>query len=130
MRVKLLLVGLPFLLIVSCASPRERAYTAAMNDYKHTEAAVVDFTHANVKQLVAATRAFHSSVGRWPQSFPELTSFALSHNAPLDPIAFSDVTFADLADGTVQVHYDVNCIRFSNARYQFARTGSVNVRAK
>lgn len=130
MRVKFLWVGLPFLMIVSCASPRERAYNAAMNDYRHTEAAVVDFARANVKQLVAATKAFHSSVGRWPQSFPELTSFALGPNAPLDPTAFNDVTFAVLADGTVQMHYDVNCVRFSNARYQFAQTGSVNVKPK
>jgi hypothetical protein len=129
-RVTLLWVGLPFLMIVSCASPRERAYHAAMTDYKQTEAAVVDFARANVKQLVAATRAFHSSVGRWPQSFPELTSFALGPNAPLDPTAFSDVTFAALANDTLQVHYDVNCIRFSNARYQFTQTGSVNVKAK
>jgi hypothetical protein len=81
-------------------------------------------------QLVAATKTFHSSVGRWPQTYQEFGSFVLSKNMPLDLAAFNDVTFAALEDGSVQIHYDVNCSRFSDKEYQFTQTGSVNAKAK
>jgi|SRR5579859_1669358 len=123
-------LGLSLLIVTACASPRERAYNAALDDYKRANAEVADFARANVKQLVAATKAFHSSTGRWPQAFAELIDFGLSNKLPLDALAFNDATFAALGDGTVQVHYDVNCVRFNNAQYQFTQTGSVNVKAK
>jgi hypothetical protein len=128
--VKIPFLGVLLLIVAACASPRERAYNAAVDDYKRADAVVVDFARANVKQLVAATKAFHASVGHWPQTFAELIDFALGNKVPLDAMAFTDATFAALADGSVQVHYDVNCIRFSTAQYQFTQTGSVNVKAK
>ena len=127
---KLPFFGFLLLIVLACASPRERAYNAALGDYKRANAVVIDFARSNVKQLVAATKAFHSSVSRWPQTFGELIDFALRNDVPLDAIAFNDATFAALADGTVQVHYDVNCIRFNNAQYHFTQTGSVNVKAR
>jgi hypothetical protein len=129
-RAKLLLAGLSLLAVVACASPRERAYQAAVNDYKRSEAAAVEFARANVKQLVAATKAFHVSVSRWPRTLIELSDFAFDNHVPLDFPAFNEVTFAALDDGSVQVHYDVNCDRFKNGQYQFSQTGSVNVKAR
>ena len=130
MRAKLLLAGLPVLIVVACASPRERAYKAAVDDYRRRERVVVDFARVNVKQLVAATKAFHSSVGRWPRTFTEFGEFVLNNRAPLDLAAFNDATFASLSDGSVQVYYDLNCSRFDHAQYKFMRTGSVNVKPR
>lgn len=130
MRAKLLLIGLPVLIVVACASPRERAYKAAVDDYRRRETVVVDFARANVKQLVAATKVFHSSVGRWPRTFTEFGDFVLNNRVPVDLAAFTDVTFASLGDGSVQVYYDVNCSRFDDARYKFSQTGSVNVKSR
>jgi hypothetical protein len=119
------------LFVVSgCASPREKAYQQAVRDYKRSEADVAAFARANVKQLVAATKTFRTSVGRWPQTFTEFGSFVVAHKVPLDLTAFNDVTFAALEDGSVQIHYDVNCSRFSNKQYQFTQTGIVNVKTK
>ena len=130
MRAKLLVASLPVLIVVACASPQEKAYKIAMRDYRRHEAVVVDFARANVKQLVAATKAFHSSAGRWPRTFTEFGDFVLSNRAPLDLAAFNDATFASLSDGSVQVYYDLNCSRFDDAQYKFTRTGSVNVKAR
>lgn len=115
---------------MACASPREKAYQSALNDYKRTNAVVVDFAHAKVKQLVAATMAFQRSVGHWPQTFTELAEFAFANNVPLDPIDFNDVTFAALENGSVQVRYEVNCSRFKTPQYSFTQTGTVNVKAR
>jgi len=49
---------------------------------------------------------------------------------PLDFPAFNEVTFAALDDGSVQVHYEVNCDRFKHGQYEFSQAGSVNVRAR
>ena len=124
------MTGLSLVAVVACASPRERAYHEAVNDYKRSEAAAVEFTRANVKQLVAATKAFHVSAGRWPRTLIELSDFALENHVPLDFPAFTEVTFAAMDDGSVQAHYDVNCDRFKNGQYQFSQTGSVNVKAR
>jgi hypothetical protein len=113
-----------------CASPRERAYQQAVRDYKRNEAEVAAFARTNVKQLVAATKTFRTSVGRWPQTFIDFGRFVLANNVPLDLLAFNDVTFATLEDGSVQIHYDVNCSRFINKQYQFTQTGTVNVKVK
>lgn len=124
-------IGVVSLLIATaCASPREKAYQQAVNDYKRKEADVAAFARANVKQLIAATRTYRISVGHWPQTFTEFGSFVLANNVSLDLTAFDDVTFAALEDGTVQIHYDVNCARFSNKQYQFTQTGTVNVKSK
>ena len=130
MRVKHLLAGLPVLIVVACASPQERAYKAAVSDYRRREVVVVDFARVNVKQLVAATKAFRFSVGRWPQTFTEFGDFVLNNHTPLDLTAFNDATFASLSDGSVQVYYDLNCSRFDYAQYKFMRTGSVNVKSR
>lgn len=115
-------------LAAGCASPREKAFKTALKDYKRANQATVEFARAQVKQLVAVTRAFRSAIDRWPQMFDELISFASSNKLPLDPFAFNDVTFAVLADGTVQIHYDVDCARFNTPQYKFTQTGSVNVK--
>ncbi len=118
------------LFVAACASPREKVFKAALNDYKRANQATVEFTRAQVKQLVAATQAFHSARDRGPQSFDELVQFALPNKLALDPFAFNDVTFAALPDGSVQMHYDVNCARFDTPQYKFTQSGSVNVKVK
>jgi hypothetical protein len=129
-RGELLLVALSLPIVLACASPCERAYKAAANDYRRRNAVVVDFARANVTQLVAATKAFHSSAGRWPRTFIELSDFAFDKHAPLNFPAFNEVTFAALDDGSVQVHYEVNCDQFKSAQYQFTQTGSVNIKSR
>ena len=130
MPARLVLVGLLALNLIACASPREKAYRSALNDYKHKNAVVVDFARAKVKQLVTATKAFQVSVGRWPQTFLQLAEFAFSNSLPLDPTDFNDVAFAALEDGSVQVRYDVNCAHFNTSQYSFTQTGTVNVKVK
>jgi hypothetical protein len=129
-RTRLVLVGLLALNLVACASPREKAYRSALNDYKHKNAVVVEFAHAKVKQLVAATKAFQASVGHWPETLKELAGFAFANGVPFDPVDFNDVTFAAMDDGSVQIHYDVNCSRFSTPQYSFNQNGTVNVNAE
>jgi len=129
-RGRLLLVGLLALNLVACASPREKAYQSAVNEYKRKNAVVVDFARAKVKQLVATTKAFQASAGRWPQTLKELAEFALGNGVALDPTDFNDVSFAALEDGSVQVRYDVNCSRFNTPQYSFTQTGTVNVKAE
>jgi len=129
-RARLVLVGLLGVSLVACASPREKAYRSALNDYKHKNAVVAVFARAKVKQLVTATKSFQASVGHWPQTFKELAGFTFANNVPFDPIDFNDITFAALEDGSVQVHYDINCSRFNDPQYSFTQTGTVNVKAK
>jgi hypothetical protein len=130
MRARRWLAVVTVLVASACASPRDKAYQEALKDYKRSETDVVAFTQANVKQLIAATKTFHSTVRRWPQTYQEFGNFVSANNVPLDLLAFNDVTFAVLEDGSVQIHYDVNCSRFSNEQYQFTQTGTVNVKAK
>ena len=130
MRAKLLLAGLSLLIVAACASPRERAYNAVVNDYKRKQADVTEYTRANVKELVAATKAYRAKVGRWPGTLAELSDFAFDNHMALDFPAFNEVTFAALDDGSVQVHYEVNCDRFKHGPYQFSQAGSANVKAK
>jgi hypothetical protein len=129
-RAKRLLAGLSLLIIAACASPRERAYKTAVNHYKRNQADVTEFTRANAKQLVAATKAYRASVGRWPRTLIELSDFAFDKHMPLDFSAFNEVTFAVLDDGSVQVHYEVNCNRFKHGEYEFSQAGNVNVKAR
>ncbi|MGD1020246.1 MAG: hypothetical protein ABSA12_13120 [Verrucomicrobiia bacterium] len=124
------LAVVPLLIVTACASPAEKAYQTAIRDYQRSEANVATFARANVKQLVAATRTFRTSVGRWPWTYQEFGSFVLANSVPLDLTAFNDVQFAALEDGSVQIHYDVNCSRFSDKQYQFAQTGIANVKAR
>ena len=114
--------------MTACASPRERELKAALQDYQRANQATVVFARTQVKQLVAATQAFRAAVARWPRSFEELAQFAQGTNRALDPLAFNDAVFATLPDGSVQVHYDVNCARFDTPQYKFTQTGSVNVK--
>ena len=130
MQAKRSLLALSLLFVIACASPREKAYQAALRDYQRNEAQVVAFTQANVKQLIAATKTFRSSVGRWPQTYQEFGNYAAANNLPLDPTAFNDVTFADMGDGSLQLHYDVNCTRFSHQQYHFVQTGTVTLKAR
>jgi len=118
------------LLAIACASPREKAYQAAVRDYNRSQAEVVAFTQANVKQLILATKTFRSKVGRWPETYQELGDYTAANNLPLDLTAFSDVTFATLGDGSLQVYYDVNCSRFSTTQYQFVQTGTVTLKPR
>jgi anti-sigma factor RsiW len=124
------LAVITLLMATACASPREKAYQQAVRDYNRSAANVAAFARAHMKQLVAATRTFRTMVGRWPQTFTEFGNFVLANNVPLDLTAFNDVTFAALDDGSVQIHYDVNCSRFSDKQYQFTQTGTVNVKAR
>ena len=129
-KVRATVVALILLLVASCASPRERALKAALNDYKRANQASVQFARTHVKQLVAATQMFHAARERWPQTFEELVQFALQSQLSFDPLAFDDVTFAALPDGSVQVRYDVNCSRFDRPPYKVTQSGSVNVKGK
>ena len=130
MGAKYWLAALTVLVITACASPQEKAYQQAVANYKRGEASAAAFARANVKQLVVATRTYRASVGRWPQTFTEFGRFVLAKNVPLDLTAFNDVTFAALEDGSVQIHYDVNCSRFSDKQYQFNESSVLNVKAK
>jgi hypothetical protein len=130
MRARQLLVGLLALNLVACASPREKAYRSAVNDYKQKNAVVVDYARAKIKQLVTATKTFQASVGHWPQTLKELAVFSFANGVALDPTDFNDVTFATLDDGSVQVRYDINCSRFNTPQYSFTQTGTVNVKVK
>lgn len=130
MRTRLVLVCLLALNLVACASPREKAYRSALNDYKRKNAVVADFARIKVKQLVTATKAFQKSAAHWPQTFKELADFTFNSGLPFDPIDFNDITFAALEDGSIQVHYDINCARFNDPQYSFAQTGTVNVKTK
>jgi hypothetical protein len=129
-RGRLVLVGLLALNLIACASPREKAYRSAVNDYKRTNAVVADFARAKVKQLVTATMAFQTSVGHWPQTLTELAGFPFGNRVPFDPTDFNDVTFAGLEDRSVQIRYDINCSRFKTPQYSFTQTGAVNVKAR
>jgi hypothetical protein len=124
------LLGLLLLLVIACASPREKAYQAAVSDYNRNQASVVAFTQANVKQLITATKAFRSKVGRWPETYQEFGNYAVANNLPVDLTAFNDVAFAVLGDGNLQVHYDMNCSRFSTKQYQFVQTGTVTLKVR
>ncbi len=62
MRARSVLVGLLTLSLLGCASPQEKAYRNAVNEYKHASAAAVNFTQAQVKQLVATTKTFQASI--------------------------------------------------------------------
>ncbi len=130
MRARLVFIGLLALNLIACASPREKAYRSALNDYKQKNAVVADFARAKVKQLVTAAKAFQASAGHWPRTFQGLAGFTFANNVPFDPVDFNDVTFAALEDGSVQVHYHINCSRFNNPQYSFTQTGTVNVKAK
>jgi hypothetical protein len=121
---------LTLMLFAGCASPREKAYKRALNDHQRINQATVEFARAQAKQLVAAAQSFHSAINRWPQTFNELVSFAVQNRLTFDPFAFNDVTFADLPDGSLQIHYDVNCARFDTPQYKFSQSGSVNVKVK
>jgi hypothetical protein len=124
-------VATAFLLLVAgCASPREKAYKAALNDYKRANQTTVEFARAQVKQLAIAAQSYRSTFGRWPETFNELASFAVPNKLALDPLAFNDVTFATLSDGSLQVRYDVNCARFNTPQYKFNQSGPDNVKAK
>ena len=118
------------LFVAACASPRERAFKAALKDYNRINRAAVEFARAQAKQLVAATQTFQAARERWPQTFEDLVQFAFSNRLTLDPSAFNDVTFAALPDNSVQVYYDINCARFDTPPYKFTQSGSVNVKAR
>jgi hypothetical protein len=124
------LLVLSLLITFACASPQQKAYQAAVRDYNRSQANVVAFTQANVKQLITATKAFRSKVGRWPETYQDFGNYAVANNLPLDLTAFNDVTFAVLGDGNLRVHYDVNCSRFSTRQYQFVQTGIVTLKAR
>jgi hypothetical protein len=123
-------VALILLLVASCASPREKALRSALKDYNRANRAAVEFARVQVNQLVAVTHSFQAAAGRWPQTYAELAQFALQNTPDFDPLVFSDVTFADLPDGSLQIHYDVNCSRFDTDQYKFTQSGSVNVRGR
>ena len=123
-------VAVTTLLLVSCASPQQRAYKTALKDYQRANQATIEFAKAQAKQLVAATRSFHDTLNRWPKTFDDLASFAVANRLSFDPYAFNDITFAELADGSLQIHYDVNCVRFDTPKYKFSQSGTANVKAK
>jgi hypothetical protein len=125
-----MLAGLSLMAVVACATPRERAYNAAVNDYKRNQTDVTAFTRSEAGQLVAATKAFRAASGRWPRTLIELSDFAFDNHVALDFPAFNEVTFAAMDDGSVQVHYEVNCDRFKHGQYEFSQAGSVNVKAR
>ena len=125
-----MLAGVLVLIVGACATPRERAYQAAVNGYKLEQADVTEYTRAEVKQLVAATKAYRAKVGSWPRTLAEVNDFAVDNHGRLDFSAFNEATFAGLDDGSVQVHYEVNCDRFRHGEYQFSQAGSVNVKAR
>ena len=118
------------LMATACASPQERAYKEAVKDYKRSQAAAAEYTRVNVGQLIAATKTYRASQGRWPRTLIELSDFAFDNHLPFDFPAFNEVTFAALDDGSLQVHYDMNCERFSQGHSAVSQTGSVNVRTK
>ena len=117
-------------LIVGCASPRERAYKLALQDYQRGNQATVEFARAQARQLVAAAKSFRSTMNRWPQTFNELASFAIQNRLSFDPYSFNDTMFAELPDGSLQIHYTVNCSRFDTPQYKFSQSGSVNVKTQ
>ena len=118
------------LFAAACASPREKALKTTLKDYQRANQATVEFARAQVKQLVAVTQTFQAAFERWPQTFEELVQFAWQDKLAFDPFAFNDAMFAALPDGSVQIHYDVNCARFDTPQYKFTQSGSVNAKVK
>jgi hypothetical protein len=118
------------LLVLGCASPREKAYKAALKDYQRANQATIEYARAQAKQLATTARTFHAALNRWPKTFDELASFAVQNRLAFDPYAFNDVTFAELPNESVQIHYDVNCARFDTPQYKFSQSSSINVKAK
>ena len=118
------------LLLTACASPREKAFKAALKDYQRASQAAASFADKQVNQLTSAMRAFRDASGRWPLTVQELVQFSVETKTAFDPLAFNDVTFAALPDGSLQVHYDVDCSRFATDQYTFNHSGSVNVKMK
>ena len=117
------------LCVFGCASPQEKAYRAELKDYQRNHQAAIEFARTQTKQLVAASRSFHDSFHRWPKTFDELASFAVQNRLAFDPYAFNDLTLAELTDGSLQIHYDVNCSRFAAPQEPLSQSGSVNVKA-
>jgi hypothetical protein len=118
------------LLVLGCASPREKAYKTALKDYQRANKATIEYARAQAKQLATAARTFHASLNRWPSTFNELASFAVQNRLTFDPYALNDIMIAELPDGSAQIHYDVNCARFDTPEYKFSQSGSINVKAK
>ncbi|HVM61921.1 MAG TPA: hypothetical protein VMV72_13750 [Verrucomicrobiae bacterium] len=130
MRATCLLLGLSIWLAAGCASPADKARQAALQDYNRTQREVAAYARAKVNLLTAATKMFRSSVGRWPQTYQEFGNYIAANSLPFDMLAFNDVTFSTLKDGSLQIYYDVNCSGFNTKQYQFTQTGTVNIKTK
>ena len=128
MRVRL--VAIATLLAISCASPREKAYKAAMKDYQRANQATVQYARTQVKQLVVATQSFRTALSRWPQNYNELVTFAVENQLVFNPYAFNEVSFAMLPNASAQIRYDVNCAGFDTPQYKFSQSGTINVKAR
>jgi hypothetical protein len=118
------------LVLAGCASPQEKAMKRALNDYRRASADSARYAREQVAKLATAAQAFHAANKRWPYKLDELAGFAFDHKLDFDEIAFNEVSFAALADGSLQARYDVNCARFHTQKHRFVQQGTVNIKPR
>jgi hypothetical protein len=100
----------------------------AMKDYQRASAGSAAYAKEQVANLVRAAQTFRTAKNRWPHNVGELAGFAWENKLKFDVLAFNEASFAAMSDGTLQVLYDVNCVRFNTATQQFAQRGTINVK--
>jgi len=116
------------LVAIGCASPREKAVKRTMRDYRRSSAGCAARAREQGAYLAAAARAFRAANNRWPVLLPELAQFAYLNKLSLDELAFNDVTFASMSDGSLQIQYEVNCARFDPANQSLIQPGTLNIK--
>jgi len=99
-----------------------------MRDYRRASAGCAARAREQGAHLAAAARAFRAANNRWPVLLTELSQFAYLNKLPLDELAFNDVTFASMSDGSLQIQYEVNCARFDPANQGLIQPGTLNVK--
>ena len=116
------------LVAIGCASPQEKATNRAMRDYRRASAGCAAHAREQVARLAAVARVFRAANNRWPVLLPELARFAYLNKLALDELAFNEITFASMSDGSLQIQYEVNCARFDPANQSLLQPGMLNVK--
>jgi hypothetical protein len=115
------------LLLLGCASPREKAMKQTMKEYREANAECTKHAREQVARLLAAAQAFHVENHRWPYRLSELTRIAALQQPPLDELAFNQTTFASMSDGSLEIQYEFTCSRFDPAHPHLLLRSKVKV---
>jgi hypothetical protein len=115
---------------LGCASPQQKAWNRVVRDYRLASAESAAYAREHVNRLAAAAQTFQLHRGHWPHTLDDLARFAYENDVPCSPGAFNAVTFAALADGGLQIHYDVDCSHFHTDKHRFTQTGALNVKPR